>query len=463
MSWWQTTDEAEQAKAQREMESERQRQMRKTESGHLDTLKAEAAAVWVQRWSEDAGAARGQIAQGARQTGAAQLLGRRSHQAVGGQGKTASEEEAAASASLQSLARMDIAKAKAKTASEEEAAASASLQSLARMDIAKREEAETKPSANKIADKFDDKIEVETDALLTRARTRASILDVLEVTKDAPSSPAPRTPERAKASRPPLTPDSCTPLRETIASGAMTPRTKTVVTTALESIADELASGGQDMSAVALALCEEVATLAEELKEARSRTVAPADGNAGLISEGTQTPKPPPGLSPRQSMRNSMMQAQVEAENPNVLPPRPPPGPPPGMSDAEFKRVEERRKSLPESQRPLPPTGWNLVRKVQMANQTVQAFGAPPADMRLMPADPLKMRQRTVVLETQGKLGMALADRFRHEEHEALVVTSILPDPPLASMEWKWATWWMDQWHAEWHACRGYERDQGDP
>ena len=45
LSWWQTTDEAEQAKAQREMESERQRQMRKTESGHLDTLKAEAAAV----------------------------------------------------------------------------------------------------------------------------------------------------------------------------------------------------------------------------------------------------------------------------------------------------------------------------------------------------------------------------------------------------------------------------------
>ena len=123
-----------------------------------------------------------------------------------------------------------------------------------------------------------------------------------------------------------------------------------------------------------------------------------------------------------------MMQAQVEAENPNVLPPRPPPGPPPGMSDTEFKRVEERRKSLPESQRPLPPTGWNLVRKVQMANQTVQALGAPPVDMRLMPADPLKMRQRTVVLETQGKLGMALADRFRHEEHEALVVTSILPD-----------------------------------
>ena len=117
---------------------------------------------------------------------------------------------------------------------------------------------------------------------------------------------------------------------------------------------------------MALALCEEVATLAEELAR---KTKTSDDEPSEVATVGTQTPKPPPGLSPRQSVRNSMMQAQVEAENPNVLPPRPPPGPPPGMSDTEFKRVEERRKSLPESQRPLPPTGWNLVRKVQMANQ----------------------------------------------------------------------------------------------
>jgi hypothetical protein len=290
--------------------------------------------------------------------------------------------------------------------------------------------------AESVRAEIDAEIEKETEAVLTRARTRASITSgqgPIVVAEAKPEAVA-ETPHRvARLVDGELHTPGTSSLREALASGAMPSRTSALVSSALVSVASDLASArGDALSAVTLALLDEIALLSEELR-----------GKPNMVDKGTQTPKPPAGPSPRAAAQLRGLGTAVMAANkfrkipppPDALPPRPPPGPPPGMSAEDFKVVQKRRESLPDNQRPWEETqGWNLLKKAHLATAAANAFSGggakmPGADSGSIAAAlhaPVDWNnQRTVVIEGSGPLGLALADRFRHGTHEAVVVTSV--------------------------------------
>ena len=172
--------------------------------------------------------------------------------------------------------------------------------------------------------------------------------------------------------------------------GAFAPRTAARIASALAVVDRSITTnGGGGMSAVALALLDELAVLTKERHE-----------------KATQAPN----LAPSASTRGAALFKKVALQVMQSA--RPPPGPPPGMSDEEFKLVQIKRKSLaPE----LVPHEYNPDDHLDVRVHVNEAMAAPAPPPALPTGPP--PAHAFASEKTRGLTGDALIAALAGEVH----------------------------------------------